>query len=92
MKLTITNSEPLEISSNSSLSLGFIRQYLSLTKFSHKREVILFNLLPFIPTMSCLIEKIAEKISLRFFKNEVLRWEQEKIQWMIENDDVSKLI
>lgn len=92
MKLTITNSERLEIRSNSPLPFGFIRQSLRLTKFSHKREVIFFNLLPFIPTMMCLLEKIAEKISLRFLKNEVLRWEQEKIEWMMENDDVSKLI
>jgi len=92
MKLTITNSERLEIRSNSSLPFGFIRQSFSLKIFSQQREVKIFNLLPFIPALICLLETISEKISLRFFKNEVLKWEQEKIEWMMENDDVSKLI
>jgi hypothetical protein len=92
MKLSITNSERLEIRSNSALPFGFIRQFFSRKICSQPRRVRNFNFLPFIPALICLLEKISEKISLRFFKKEVLKWEQEKIEWMMENDDVSKLI
>ncbi len=96
MKLTISQSERLEIASNSSPTFfdvdsrvwGLIHQTLSWKTFSRKREVNYFHLFPLRRAGSYLFEKI----SLMLWKNEVLRWEQEKIEWMMDADDVARLI
>jgi hypothetical protein len=96
MKLTISSSERLEISSNSphhfsdvfSRIFGLILQPFNSKNFSHKRGVNLCSILPSIPAIILMFEKSC----LMFLKKEVLRWEQEKIEWMVENDDVAKLI
>jgi hypothetical protein len=35
---------------------------------------------------------VFERFSLTFLKEEVLKWEQEKFEWIVEKDEVAKLL
>lgn len=92
MKLTTSNTERLESVSTSVQYFGsrslVLSTFLRVNGFLYNALVKSFSSLDPLSVWFF----VFERFSLTFLREEVLNWEQEKFEWIVEKDEVAKLL